>query len=108
MSDDATGYEIVTVRENSRGENDIGISLHSEPPEIRGTQDYGFGTDLRTPAANEIRERLDLEEHDGGERIARIRYDLDAWTYDVEYLVPVTILDRVWESVSSALSRGEP
>lgn len=108
MNDDATGYEIVTVRENSRGENDIGISLHSEPPEIRGTQDYGFGTDLRTPAANEIRETLDLEEYDGGERIARIRYDLDAWTYDVEYLVPVTVLDRVREQFSIALERVKP
>lgn len=93
--DEATGYEIITVRENSLGEHDLAISLDSDKPRIRGVEDHGAGTDLEVPAYDELRERVDLEELDVGQEVARIWYDYDAWTYEIEYLVPVTLLDRV-------------
>lgn len=106
--EEAVGYEIVTVRENSSGEHDLAISLDSDKPPIRDVGDYGAGTDLEVPAHDEIRDRVDVEEHDVGQELAKVWYDYDAWAYEIEYLVPVTVLDRVRERVSSAVRRVRP
>jgi len=87
MTEDGAGYEIVTVREKASGGRGLGISHDSEPPGIRDVGDYGVGTDLEAPAYEEIKERIDLEAYEPGTEIARVDYDLDVWTYDVEYLV---------------------
>lgn len=102
MSDDgATGYHEVVVRDAG----DLGYTNDSEPPGIRGTKDHGWGTDLKTPAWSEIRDRLedrglDVEELEAGTHVATIRYDLDAWTYEIEWILedlrPSTV-DRLRE-----------
>lgn len=103
VSDDATGYEIVTVREKSRGERALGIAHDSELPEMRGPEDWGCGDDLMVPAYEEIKETLDLEEYEIGEHVATIWYDFDAWTYDVEFQVSVGPLDHLLDRVRGRL-----
>lgn len=48
---------------------------------------HGCG-DLYTAAGNEIRERVDFDEH-VGEEIAVVTVDVDAWEYRIEWLVDV-------------------
>ncbi|WP_339105907.1 hypothetical protein [Haloterrigena salinisoli] len=83
MSNDGTGFEKVVVRRAG----DLGVDTDPEPPEIRGPGDSGSGSDLQTPAFNEIRERVDLDEHDAKTHVATIWYDPDTWEYTVEYSV---------------------
>lgn len=91
---DGTGYDIVTVRRRSDGSKGIGISVDSDPPEIRDVGDYGCG-ELKSAGTDEIREKVDLEKYDVGTEIATIHYDFDEWTYKLEYHVPVTRFDRL-------------
>lgn len=91
---DGTGYDIVTVRRRSDGSKAIGISLDSDAPEIRDVGDYGWG-ELKVAGIDEIQDRVDLEKYDVGTEIATIHYDLDDWTFKLEYHVPVTRLDQL-------------
>ncbi|ADB63734.1 hypothetical protein Htur_5005 (plasmid) [Haloterrigena turkmenica DSM 5511] len=81
MSNDGTGFEKVVVRRTG----DLDVETGSEPPEIRGSGDYGYGSDLQTPAFDGIHECLDPDEHDAKTHVATIWYDLDAWEYTSEY-----------------------
>lgn len=86
MSDDATGFEEIVVRRAG----DLGSSTDSEPPTIRDTGDHGWGSDLKTPAWDEIREKVDPDNHEPKTHVATVRYDLDAWEYTIEYRVEVS------------------
>lgn len=107
MTGDGRGYEIVTVRDGPNG-LDLGISTESEPPEIRGVGDHGVGTDLEVPAYDEIRAAVDLEELEPGTEIARVEYDLDSWTYEVEYLVATGWRDRLEDLVREVAASPAP
>lgn len=81
------GWELVAVRETPRGALDVGIGA-SDFPEFRDLEDRGFGTDLKTPAFDEIREHVDeLDVEIGpGDTVAVIYYDLENWSSDVEFV----------------------
>lgn len=81
----ATGVEEVVVRRAG----DLGVSPDSEPPLIRDVGDYGWGTDLKTPAWEQVREQIDPADHPAKTHVATIHYDLDAWEFVVEFLVEV-------------------
>ncbi|MDS0478675.1 hypothetical protein [Natrinema sp. 1APR25-10V2] len=83
--DDGTGYEEVVVRRVG----DLGYTNDSEPPGIRGLGDHGWGTDLKTPAWDEVRKKIDPGDYEPKTHVATIHYDLDAWEYTIEYLVEV-------------------
>lgn len=74
QSERNTGYEEVVVSDDGR-ERELRKTVDGEPPEIRGPQDYGYGTDLSVPAWDEVREELgDLDEYEDGEHVATIHY----------------------------------
>lgn len=86
-NEEAAGHHKVVIRENSRGERDLGYTTGSDPPTSRSPADYGWGTELKTPAFDDVRDVVDLEAHEPGTHVATIHYDLDAWEYTVEFLV---------------------
>jgi len=85
MSEDATGFEEIVVRRAG----DLCSTTDSEPPGIRGPQDHGWGTDLKTPAWDDVRENVDPAEYEAKTHVATVHYDLDAWEYTIEYLVEI-------------------
>ena len=85
MSEDKTGYEKIVVREAG----DLGSSTDSEPPGIRDEGDHGWGTDLKTPAWDAVREKIDPEDYEPKTHVATIHYNLDEWDFVIEYLVEV-------------------
>ncbi|PGF13810.1 hypothetical protein CP556_25110 [Natrinema sp. CBA1119] len=85
MSEDGAGFEEVVVRRAG----DLGVDSESEPPTIRGPGDHGWGDDLKTPAWNEVREKIDPADYDAKTHVATIHYDLDAWEFTIEFFVEV-------------------
>lgn len=79
---DGVGYVEAVVRENG----DLGKTVDSEPPAIRGVKDRGCG-ELRSAAFDEIREVLDLSKYEPHTVVATVWIDLDAWDYAVEWQV---------------------
>ena len=88
-NDDGTGFEEVVVRQAG----DLGVTVDSEPPLIRGVKDHGWGDDLKVPAWRSVREKIDPSDHNPKTHVATIHYDLDAWEYTIEYHVEV-VRDR--------------
>ena len=82
---DVTGFEEVTVRRAG----DLGRSHDSDLPTTRGPRDYGWGTDLKSPAWDEVKAKIDPADYDPKMHVATIHYDLDAWEYTIEYHVDV-------------------
>jgi len=92
---DATGYQEVVVAEGVDGAPEFRKTVDSEPPSIRDVGDWGWGTDLQTPAWDDVRERLDPTDYELGAHVATIHYDLDDWGYRVEYHVDQGVLEHV-------------
>lgn len=100
---EATGYTEVVVAEGVDGSPEFRKTIDSEPPEIRDVGDYGWGTDLKTPAWDDVRDRLDPDDGELGMHVATIHYDLDAWEYRVEYHVDASV--GVLDCVRALLGR---
>lgn len=45
-NEEAVGHHKVVIRENSRGERDLGYTTGSDPPTSRSPADYGWGTEV--------------------------------------------------------------
>lgn len=101
---DATGFEeVVASADGVNTEMEFRTTVDSEPPSIRDVGDRGWGTDLKTPAWEEVRDRLDPHDYADGTRVATIHYDLDAWTVDVEYHADTLLAERARDVVRAAL-----
>ena len=95
QSDRNTGFEEVVVSDDGR-ERELRKTVEGEAPDIRGLQDYGYGTDLTVPAWDEVRDTLgDLDEYEDGQHVATIHYDLDDWSYRIEWCVERSIVRRI-------------
>jgi len=95
QSDRNTGSEEVVVSDDGR-ERELRKTVDGEPPDIRGPQDYGYGDDLKVPAWDEVRNKLgDLDDYQDGELVATIHYDLDDWSYRIEWCVERSIVRRI-------------
>jgi len=95
MTDEATGFEDIVVAEGVDGSPEFRTTVESEPPTLSGLKARGWGTDLKTPAWDDVRDRLDPTDFELGARVATIHYDLDAWEYRVEYQVDRTVVERL-------------
>jgi len=95
QSDRNTGSEEVVVSDDGR-ERELRKTVDVDAPDIRGPEDYGYGTDLTVPAWDEVRDTLgDLDEYEDGEHVATIHYDLDDWSYWIEWHVERSIVRRI-------------
>lgn len=79
------GFYAIYVRDGLNG-HDLGWSVEeSDPPESDGRlADHGGGSDLKSPAFDAIRDRIEVEEIEPGTRVGTIWIDLDAWSWSVE------------------------
>lgn len=95
---EATGYTEVVVAEGVDGSPEFRKTVESEPPGIRDVGDYGWGNDLKTPAWEEVRDRLNPADFEVGTQVATIHYNLDAWEYHIQYHVDDGLerLDEHW------------
>jgi len=91
----STGYQEVVVAEGVDGSPEFRKTVESEPPTLSGLKARGWGTDLQTPAWDDVRERLDPTDYELGTHVATIHYDLNVWEYRVDYHVRRGILGRV-------------
>lgn len=91
---EATGYQEVVVAEGVDGAPEFRKTVDSEPPTLSGLKARGWGTDLQTPAWDDVRDRLDPADYELGTHVATIHYDLDAWEYRVHYHVDRTVLEH--------------
>ena len=96
---EATGYQEIVVAEGVDGSPEFRKTTDSEPPTLSGLKSRGWGTDLQTPAWNDVRDRLDADDFELGTHVATIHYDLDAWEYRVEYHVERTFVERLQDLV---------
>lgn len=92
---EATGYQDIVVAEGVDEAPEFRKTVDSEPPTLSGLKARGWGTDLQTPAWDDVRERLDPADYELGTYVATIHYDLDDWSYRVEYHVDRTVVERV-------------
>lgn len=90
-SDDLTAREVLVVRDGPNG-HDLGIREYDSAPSTLKTRGSG---ELKSRAHEEIREVFDLEGLEPGTELATVRYDLDAWTYEIEYAPIGSLLDRL-------------
>ena len=95
QSDRNTGFEEVVVSDDGRG-RELRKTVDGEASEIRGPRDCGYGTDLSVPAWDEVREEFgDLDKYEDGQHVATIHYDLDEWSYRIEWHVERSLVRRM-------------
>lgn len=97
--EEAVGYERVRVRRAG----DLGVDPDSQTPEARGLKYHGWGTDLKAPAWDEVRDRLadrgvDVAKLAPKTHVATIEYNLYDWTYSIRWELEIleeTMIERV-------------
>jgi len=75
----------VYTQDRSDGSIRLGIrQSESEQLEATGLKIHGYGSDLKSPAFDELRDRLDLDAFEPHEYVGTITIDVEEWVYAVE------------------------